>query len=71
MASVERLEAELALARLEEEFVDAKADGKDTPELRASLRAAREEFRGTYRPVVAVQPDSVGAVAAVKKAGGK
>lgn len=70
MSKVERLEAELALAKLEDTFVAAKEAGKVTDELRAELREARHDFRANHRPVVAVQPASVSAGADVKKAGG-
>lgn len=39
------LRAELAVLELEERFVAAKESGEVTPELRAELRAARQEFR--------------------------
>jgi hypothetical protein len=65
VSDVERLEAELALAKLEEKWVKAKAEGK-ADEMRGELRDARAEFRAKYRPVVAVSPAAVGAKASVK-----
>lgn len=71
MSNVERLKAELALAELEEAFVEAKAKNKVTTEMRNELRAARQEFRETWRENVVVQPSTVNASADVTKAGGK
>ena len=68
MSDVERLEAELALAKLEEKWVKAKKDGKEEA-MRGELRAARQAFRAKYRPVVAVAPAAVGASATVKGTG--
>ena len=65
MSDVERLEAELALAKLEEKWIQAKADGKEET-MRGELRDARAAFRAKYRPVVAVTPAAVGAKTSVK-----
>lgn len=68
MSKVDALEAELALARLEEQFVAAKAAGVATPELKAELRAARQKYRETYRGSpegTAVQPATVEVTAGV------
>lgn len=63
MSKVAALEAELALAKLEEKFVAAKKTGKATAKMRAELRAARQLYREKYRglPIdgVAVQPKTV------------
>lgn len=68
MSKVEALEAELAVARIEERFLAAKAAGKLTEELRAELRAAREHFRANHRGLpegTSVQPATVETTAAV------
>ena len=70
MSQVERLEAELALAKLEERFVDAKASGKATKELKDEVREARRVFRSEHRDRVAVNPASVSTGAKVSKTGG-
>lgn len=67
---IERLKAELALAELEEEFVQAKADGSVTMELKLKVRDARAAFRGKYRPQVTVQPGTVEAGTETKTAKG-
>jgi hypothetical protein len=45
MSKADDLRAELALAELEEEFADAKADGSVSRELKNQVRAARQTFR--------------------------
>ena len=70
MSQVERLEAELALAKLEEKFVDAKASGKVTKELKDEVREARRVFRSEHRDRVAVNPAAVSTGAKVSKTGG-
>lgn len=73
MSKVAALEAELALARLEEKFAAAKASGKVSDKMKADLRAARQEFREKHRglPVdgVAVQPATIKAKAGVNGPG--
>ena len=49
VSKVERLEAELKLAKLEEKFVAAKAEGKVTPKMKTELRATRQDYRDNYR----------------------
>lgn len=62
MSKVAALEAELAMAKLEEKFLAAKAAGKATAELKAELRAARQDYRENYRQLPkgsAARPDTV------------
>lgn len=62
MSKVAALEAELALAKLEEKFVAAKAAGNVSPKLKAELRAARQDYRENYRGLpdgTAVKPATV------------
>lgn len=65
VTKVERLEAELKLAKLEDKFVAAKADGKVTPKMKTDLRAARQDYRNNYRTPAAAgaQPATVNAKA--------
>ncbi len=81
-ARIERLEAELELAVLEEQLAEAKPVNKDgTPkldkdgnalrapaEIRLEVRAARQAFREKYREQVNVNPATLGAKTAVSKA---
>ena len=46
---IESLEAELALAKLEAGFVEAKLDGSDTREQRDELQEARRSYREKWR----------------------
>ena len=73
-ARIERLEAELALAHLEEELHLSKKGlkkGQRAPkELRESVRAARSEFRNKYREQVNVNPASIGSGVATAGAKG-
>ena len=66
---VERLEAELKLAKLEDKLVAAKEEGKLTDKLKLQVREARREFRLKYREQVAVQPGTVSATGEVQEAG--
>jgi hypothetical protein len=45
MSKADDLRAELALAELEEELAEAKADGGASRELKDKVRAARRAFR--------------------------
>ena len=71
-ARIERLEAELALATLEEELSAAKGKGKRPKpipdELNDRVRAARLAFREKYREQVNVNPASIGAGATIPTA---
>ena len=69
MSTVERLEAELALAKLEAKFVEAKASGKVTTKMKDDVREARRVFRSEYRSQVNVAPDTVGTSAGVEGVG--
>lgn len=46
---IERLEAELSLAKTCEKFRKAKAEGKATRKMRHDLRAARQHYRENFR----------------------
>lgn len=63
VTKVEKLEAELKLAKLEQKFVEAKAADKVTPKMKSEVRAARQHYRENYRtaPAAGAQPDTVGA----------
>lgn len=67
---VEKLEAELKLAKLEDKFVLAKTEGKVTPKMKHAVREARQDFRDNYRsaPIVVVNPATVVSGAGVKAA---
>ena len=81
-ARIERLEAELELAVLEEKLAAAKPVDKDgnpkldkdgnalraPAEIRLEVRALRQAFREKYREQVNVNPATLGAEAAVSKA---
>jgi len=78
MGQIEALEAQLELLRTEKKLTVAKKDKKMSDvklrELKAQVRAARQEYREKYRsavPVdgVAVQPDTVRAVGGVAGVG--
>lgn len=62
ITKIEKLEAELKLEKLEQKFVQAKADGKVTPKMKAQVRAARQDYRDNFRnaPVVTVSPGTIG-----------
>jgi hypothetical protein len=66
---VERLEAELKLAKLEDKFVKAKEAGKVTQKMKLDMREARRDFRSKYRPQVNVNPATIGTKATVKGTG--
>ena len=70
-ARIERLRAELALAEMEEAFIDAKMTGKVTKTMKDELREARRSFRSTYREQVNVNPATTEAGAGVEKAKAK
>lgn len=68
MSKVEALEAELALAKLEEKFAAAKKAGKANAKMKEELRAARRVYREKHRGLpdgVAVQPKTVAVTAGV------
>jgi hypothetical protein len=69
-AKVDRLEAELALAKLEAKFVEAKTSGKVTKKMKDDIREARRVFRSQYRPQVNVAPGTVATGATVQDTGG-
>ena len=72
MSKVAALEAELALAKLEEKFIVAKKAGNATAKMKADLRVARQEYRDKHRGLpggVAVQPDTVKVTAGVNGPG--
>jgi len=68
-SKVERLEAELRLAKQEEKFVQAKTAGKVTMKMKLDLRAARQDFRENFRDNVTVSPGTVGSSATVANTG--
>lgn len=59
---IEKLEAELKLAKLEDKLVQAKAGGKKaSPKLKIQVREARRDYRDNYRTAAAAgaQPATV------------
>ena len=68
-ARIKALEAELVVARLEADFVEAKLKGNDTAEQRAELEKARREYREKWRIPTGVQPATVKAVTKNQTAG--
>ena len=69
-AKVERLEAELALEKLEAKFVEAKASGKVTNKMKDEVREARRVFRSEHRDRVTVAPGTVATGTKVQSTGG-
>ena len=63
VTKVEKLEAELKLAKLEQKFVEAKEAGKVSDKMKLEVRAARQDFRDNFRgtPAAGAQPATVGA----------
>lgn len=61
VTKIQRLEAELKLAKLEDKFVQAKEAGKLTTKMKNDLRAARADYRFNYRaaPAAGAQPATV------------
>ena len=57
---IERLEAELKLAKLEQKLIDAKSTkAGPSQKLKLEVRNARAAFRTQYREQVTVQPATV------------
>ena len=70
---VERLEAELKLAKIGEKFRAAKADGTLTRKMKNELRAGRQDYRDNYRVSpegTAVNPGTIAATGGVAAVGG-
>ena len=69
-ARIKALEAELVVARLEADFVEAKLKGNDTAEQRIKLEKARREYRQKWRTPTGVQPSTIQTSAKSKDVGG-
>ena len=61
VTKVEKLEAELKLAKLEQKFVEAKDSGKVTNKMKLEVRAARQDYRDNFRTAAAAgaQPKTI------------
>lgn len=67
MSRRDELRAELELLDLEEAFIEAKADGTATQEMKDELRQKRREIREARASAIAVSPATITAKADVKE----